>query len=194
MVKAIKAISEAFDVFTLLWNNLPVILEASWQTMIDWFGGVVDLAMSTGKSVFNILKEAFDFSKIATGDFSGLRNATRDAVIQLQEDLGSNLSLKATFEKNLMELLKPDGGSEDTALNASAANAINGATANAELTDVSSEVTGTKATNINLNIEKLIENLNFNTSSLSETTGKIKEEVTKVLIEALRDTTAIATN
>lgn len=189
----ISIFEDAFDAFNFIWDNLPAILEASWQTFLDFFGDLLDLTINTGKSIFNILKEAFDFSKISKGDLSGVKNELAKAIGQFKRDT-ETISLTTTFKDNLQKLLAP-GPVSGEAVNASdAATAINSATANAELTKVDDEVTGTKATNINLNIEKLIETLTFNTSNLAESSTKIKEEVTRVLIEALRDTTAIATN
>jgi hypothetical protein len=197
--RAFNNIANAVTFLIDHFKDMPIILGAALGAFKDFAGSLIDIMLNTGKSIFNILKESLDIGKIISGDTSGIKDATRNAVIQLQEDLGK-VDLKKNFQLRLTEGLrqkelakiagKTDGA---TALNASSAAALGG-TGSTELSKVSDEVTGTKSTNINLNIEKLIENLNFNTSSLSETTGKIKEEVTKVLIEALRDTTAIATN
>jgi hypothetical protein len=40
---------------------------------------------------------------------------------------------------------------------------------------------------MSLTIHKLIENLNFNTTNLQESTAKIREVVTQTVIDALRD-------
>jgi hypothetical protein len=186
---------DAYAEFTKVWDNLPLFLEASWMTFVDFFGNLFDLAMTVAKSIGEVFKESFNIEKLISGDISGIQNVVAKGLGQLKRD-SENLSLKATFQTNLQELLKKDAvlkTEEQTKALASSAGALSTA-GSAELTKVSDEVTGTKATNINLNIDKLIENLNFNTTSLEESSTKIKDEVTRVLIEALRDTTAIATN
>jgi len=44
----------------------------------------------------------------------------------------------------------------------------------------------------NINIEKLVEKLSFETTNLAETKSVIKDEITKVLLAAVNDSQVIA--
>jgi hypothetical protein len=198
LTKTIGVLTKAIGWIIEHFEEMPIILDAAFGAFKDFTGQLVTLMTNTGDSIFNILKESLNIGAIIKGDTSGIKSATQDAVLQLQKDLGA-VDLKKSFQLRLIKGLKQkemiDRIRAGIATGPSSSSAdASGGVGTTELSNVSEEVTGTKATNINLNIEKLIENLNFNTSNLSETTGKIKEEVTRVLIEALRDTTAIATN
>jgi len=61
-----------------------------------------------------------------------------------------------------------------------------------EIGTAAGNVSGTKATNITLNITKLIERLEINTTNLTESTTKIKDAVVKALLEGLNDAQVIA--
>ena len=49
---------------------------------------------------------------------------------------------------------------------------------------------GPKAQNLTINITKLVESLNINTTTLKESAGKIKEEIAKALLAAVNDVNA----
>lgn len=54
------------------------------------------------------------------------------------------------------------------------------------------EISGSKPQNLIINITKLVESLNVNTTNLKESAGRIKEEVSKALLEAVNDVNLIA--
>ena len=56
-----------------------------------------------------------------------------------------------------------------------------------------SDIKSSAPKNFTINIDKLIENLQFNTTNLSESTTKIRDEVVKVLFQAVNDVNTIAT-
>lgn len=54
------------------------------------------------------------------------------------------------------------------------------------------EISGTKPQSLVINITKLVESLNINTTNLKDSASKIKEEVSKALLEAVNDVNLIA--
>lgn len=56
-----------------------------------------------------------------------------------------------------------------------------------------SDIKSAAPKNFTINIDKLIENLQFNTTNLSESTSKIRDEVVKVIFQAVNDVNTIAT-
>jgi len=54
------------------------------------------------------------------------------------------------------------------------------------------KVEGTRMTNLNISIEKLIEKFEINTTNVSESVERIREEVSKALLEAVNDVNIIA--
>lgn len=54
------------------------------------------------------------------------------------------------------------------------------------------EISGTKPQSLIINITKLVESLNINTTNLKDSASKIKEEVSKALLEAVNDVNLIA--
>lgn len=54
------------------------------------------------------------------------------------------------------------------------------------------EISGTKPQSLVINITKLVESLNINTTNLKESADRIKEEVSKALLEAVNDVNLIA--
>jgi tape measure domain-containing protein len=71
----------------------------------------------------------------------------------------------------------------------------NGLTSGNKKTDslgTGTEVTGNRPQSLTLNITKLIETQNISTTNMSETSAKIKEEVSKALLEAVNDVNTVA--
>jgi hypothetical protein len=54
------------------------------------------------------------------------------------------------------------------------------------------EISGTKPQSLVINITKLVEQLSVNTTNLKDSAGRIKEEVSKALLEAVNDVNLIA--
>jgi hypothetical protein len=54
------------------------------------------------------------------------------------------------------------------------------------------EISGTKPQSIIINITKLVESLNINTTNLKDSANRIKEEVSKALLEAVNDVNMVA--
>jgi hypothetical protein len=54
------------------------------------------------------------------------------------------------------------------------------------------EISGTKPQSLVINITKLVESLNINTTNLKESAQRIREEVSKALLETVNDINLIA--
>ncbi len=66
------------------------------------------------------------------------------------------------------------------------------ADASTSLGATTSSATTKKATNINIDINKLVENLNFKTTNLQESTSQIEESVTMALLKVLNNANSLA--
>jgi hypothetical protein len=55
------------------------------------------------------------------------------------------------------------------------------------------DVTGQRPQSLTINITKLVESLNVNTTNLKEGAGAIKEAIAKVLLEAVNDVNLMQT-
>ncbi len=179
-------------------NNIPAILSAALGAFKDFGKAVLRLIVNIGKNIFRVLRASLDIPKIIKGDLSGIKKATRQAANQIQKDF-SNINFRKNFtdrlRKNLSQSLPTEiteQQEKNTSFNAATIPGAGGVTSS--LSNIDSEVTGTRSKNINLNITKLVETIEISTTNLGESKDKIKTIVTETLLESLRDTSAIATN
>ena len=110
-----------------------------------------------------------------------------------KEDFFKRLALMKGVESEIGS--KIDIGKKNSlAAAAEAANAKkSGGTASSQSKlGTSTEISGAKPQSIVINITKLVESLNLNTTNLVESAAKIKEEVTKALLETVNDVNTLA--
>lgn len=193
-----------------------------WQTMQDvWditsnlrdaigklWGALEKLgdAMRGGESGVNLLKESFSLlDTVMTPVVDTLTTATNSistlvgyiwkmydgikGILGLTEDTGGWTAGSGSFASLEKKYGKKganhyQGGGEDIE--------GDGTGGDRDLGTAMGDVAGTKTMNITLNITKLIERLEVNTTNLTESTTKIKEAVVRALLEGLNDAQVIA--
>jgi len=157
-------------------------------------GGGLDLQKQMALGLDNFVQ---DKSKDAKGIAIGLQTV-RELKQKNKNDLGLNLKSKEEFDRmnsllNLSqekltgawELQKQKGNV--SSLGASG-EALNGSgTSTSKSLGTGTEVTGQRPQSLTINITKLVESLNVQTTNLTEGTSKIKELVSKALLEAVND-------
>ena len=199
-------LSKAGEAFAFMWENLPEVMGATKDFMFTWLKEVALAFGRTFKNIGDVIIESFRVDKFVKGNTQDLTNSIGKLMQSEFKDIGSKS--REAFEKSLnrrmfeknkpkMEALlgKMKGFFGVDSVNAMGqAGATGGKVKDSKLTESTGKVTGQAPTTVNLNIGKLVENLSFNTQNISESTAKIKEEVTRVLTEALLDTSAIANN
>lgn len=88
--------------------------------------------------------------------------------------------LPSIFDKKVVDSVNPNTG-------------IDGLKSKASSTQGSgTEISGTKPQSLIINITKLVESLNISTTNMKESADRIKEEVSKALLEAVNDVNLIA--
>lgn len=97
----------------------------------------------------------------------------------------------ATVQGDISLAKKGEGSTLSEATN-SPLGEIGKASKSADTKSGGTEISGTKPQSINITINKLVESLNVNTTNLKDSADKIKEVVSKVLLEVVNDVNMVA--
>lgn len=182
------AIKSFFDNAVNRFREFPNII-------LDAFKGIPAAMWNSLKGVGNII------GAIVTGNFS--------AVPDLMKQLGGDLLKTNPLTAVAVELGKGSGkafgdaydkemkasaeGKAATSAKKDATKSTKAATNSASVGSGLSSITAAAPKVFNINIEKLVEKLEFTTNNLSESKQVIKDEITKVLLAAVNDSQIIAT-
>lgn len=104
-----------------------------------------------------------------------------------KEDYDKRLSIYDYFINNLAGGLDVLKSKENKTLSSEGKSLIGGADSTSKSLGTGTEVTGQRPQSLTINITKLVESLNVQTTNLTEGTNKIKEMVSKALLEAVND-------
>jgi len=200
---------QKFDTFRAIVNGSWAVLKQVGSNIMGMFSKIPDMVIKAFTQIPLAIKEVFSgvgdlFSAIFSGDFSkvpdilkniggnllktnpvtGLAGQVFDEVtkgtgdafgqaydetmVKAKKDKASAKSKKAG--ESIIPTIPTAGGGKDKGLGAGI-----------------SEVRSTAPKNFYINIGKLVEELNINTTNLTEGSAKIKEEVTKLLLTAVND-------
>lgn len=184
-----------------LWSAMKNLGLQIHRFIIDHFQGLVDAIMAAGKAMKNVVKgdfkqaakEAkgimegltrpkFDFGKVAEEFKKGYKKGFDE--VNKEKSIKIDIAGRAEFDKMLTRDLQKHGIVAKTPQTPKAN----------ELNSQTNKIQNQRPTTVNLNIQSLVENLSFNTQSFRESANVTKQEITKVLLEALRDTTVLIGN
>jgi tape measure domain-containing protein len=173
----------------------------AWKNS-ETFRGIIYGLWEAAKSVFNNIKE------LAVNVFGGLGDLMKgvftfdtDLITQGLEKLRGNFSrfgervsvdFAKGFAKGKAPIVKTE---EDGTVKTTTGSLTSGATPTTGTGDLKAGITDVKASapkTFNINIEKLVESLNVNTTNLKDSASRIKDEVQKALITAVTDSSIIS--
>jgi tape measure domain-containing protein len=142
---------------------------------------IVESRLSNEKKI-HLLTVAFaeNEGKRRTGQISNEKAIARNALIQG--------SLKQVKDKIGLGKMKENPTTKDIADGLTSGNKKS----KTDSLGSGTEVTGNRPQALTINITKLIETQHINTTNMSETSAKIKEEVSKALLEAVNDVNTVA--
>lgn len=166
----------------------------NWEGLKETFYGVVNVFRAIGHAIASV-SDAFD--KLTNKDFKGAKASMQEAL---------SLDIGKAYDEGKQKYVTDRVSAAKSALNLSEARA----NADKVLGGITSGVSGgvkplvggqslsagksqsVQPKNTYININSLINTLNLTASNLKESTGKIKEEVEKVLLSAVNDANVIA--
>lgn len=193
------AISALIAVGVYFWNTsakFRAVLKGTWAAFKACFSGIGELAKQTFGAIGDLIKAAFNLD--ASG-ISAALNKLKAGYADYGKQVGQ--AFNKAYDAEMAESAKKqaaDKGKKQTA-NGTAATApmvevpttdpTGGGLANAGLGSGSGGDSGTgKIRNVTINIEKLVERIELHTSTLTESTERIREQVAEALMGALNDT------
>ena len=91
-----------------------------------------------------------------------------------------------------LALMKPEVSPLEAAAGGTGIDALATKATNTTTQGTGTEISGNKPSNMYINITKLVETLNVNTTNLKESASKIREEVSKALLETVNDVNILA--
>ena len=172
------------------------MLKGTWAAFKACFSGIGELAKQTFGAIGDLIKAAFNLD--ASG-ISAALNKLKAGYADYGKQVGQ--AFNRAYDAEMAESAKKqaaDKGKKQTA-NGTAATVpavevpttdpTGGGLANAGLGSGSGGDSGTgKIRNVTINIEKLVERIELHTSTLTESTERIREQVAEALMGALNDT------
>lgn len=193
------AISALIAVGVYFWNTsakFRAVLKGTWAAFKACFSGIGELAKQTFGAIGDLIKAAFNLD--ASG-ISAALNKLKAGYADYGKQVGQ--AFNKAYDAEMAESAKKqaaDKGKKQTA-NGTAATAptvevpttdpTGGGLANAGLGSGSGGDSGAgKIRNVTINIEKLVERIELHTSTLTESTERIREQVAEALMGALNDT------
>lgn len=193
------AISALIAVGVYFWNTsakFRAVLKGTWAAFKACFSGIGELAKQTFGAIGDLIKAAFNLD--ASG-ISAALNKLKAGYADYGKQVGQ--AFNRAYDAEMAESAKKQAaekGKKQTA-NGTAATAptvevpttdpTGGGLANAGLGSGSGGDSGTgKIRNVTINIEKLVERIELHTSTLTESTERIREQVAETLMGALNDT------
>jgi len=189
--------SDTLNTAFLVFQNIPGIIDIVVDQItkgvlrivdvIDSFAGILQglFTFDPAKIAENV-KGVFEAVEGAVKDFGGIGGQT----VELLQGKVAEQALSGTESDQLgIGSLISGGGPQGSG------GAGGGAAGLAGAGNLGADVAGakgTKLTNINITINKLVETLTISTTNLSESTARIKDEVSKALLTAVNDVNIIA--
>jgi len=178
-----EVMTQAFIIFQRLPDIINIVLDQvteGLKTMIDLFGAVGDIIAG----VFT-----FDPAQIKKGisaGFETIQRAIKD-VTDIGGKVSQTLQVEAAKESDQLGveslLTGQAGGGAGAAGSASVAGLSTAGNLGADV----SGAKGSKLTNINITINKLVEELNVKTTNLTEGAGEIRDIISRELLRAVND-------
>lgn len=193
------AISALIAVGVYFWNTsakFRAVLKGTWAAFKVCFSGIGELAKQTFGAIGDLIKAAFNLD--ASG-ISAALNKLKAGYADYGKQVGQ--AFNKAYDAEMAESAKKQAaekGKKQTG-NGTAATAptvevpttdpTGGGLANAGLGSGSGGDSGAgKIRNVTINIEKLVERIELHTSTLTESTERIREQVAEALMGALNDT------
>ncbi len=193
------AISALIAVGVYFWNTsakFRAVLKGTWAAFKACFSGIGELAKQTFGAIGDLIKAAFKLD--ATG-ISAALNKLKSGYTDYGKQVGQAFNM--AYDAEMAESAKKQAankGKKQTA-NGTAATVpavevpitdpTGGGLANAAVGSGSGGDSGAgKIRNVTINIEKLVERIELHTSTLTESTERIREQVAEALMGALNDT------
>jgi len=159
-----------------LWNSFSGFRETIYS-FIEQIKTLGQALVLTFKGVWNVI----------TGNRKeGIKQLTEAAGLQLKSAAVGMKKGKDSFNKDKNELSGGDLSSLGGSIGGAGALGT-GSGGGSKSLGTGTEVTGQRPQSLTINITKLVESLNVQTTNLTEGTAKIKEMVSKALLEAVND-------
>lgn len=193
------AISALIAVGVYFWNTsakFRAVLKGTWAAFKACFSGIGELAKQTFGAIGDLIKAAFNLD--ASG-ISAALNKLKAGYADYGKQVGQ--AFNRAYDAEMAESAKKqaaekgkkqtDNGTAATAptVEVPTTDPTGGGLANAGLGSGSGGDSGTgKIRNVTINIEKLVERIELHTSTLTESTERIREQVAEALMGALNDT------
>lgn len=193
------AISALIAVGVYFWNTsakFRAVLKGTWVAFKACFSGIGELAKQTFGAIGDLIKAAFNLD--ASG-ISAALNKLKAGYADYGKQVGQafNKAYDAEMAESAKKQAAEKGKKQTTNGTAATVPAVEvpttdptgGGLANAGLGSGSGGDSGTgKIRNVTINIEKLVERIELHTSTLTESTERIREQVAEALMGALNDT------
>lgn len=193
------AISALIAVGVYFWNTsakFRAVLKGTWAAFKACFSGIGELAKQTFGAIGDLIKAAFNLD--ASG-ISAALNKLKAGYADYGKQVGQafNKAYDAEMAESAKKQAAEKGKKQTTNGTAATVPAVEvpttdptgGGLANAGLGSGSGGDSGAgKIRNVTINIEKLVERIELHTSTLTESTERIREQVAEALMGALNDT------
>jgi tape measure domain-containing protein len=166
------------DAFMYLWDTFEGF-RAFFYGMWDGIKVIFDQIGLKIKGLWHQLQG------LLTGDTQLIKIGVKES---LMADVMGALAFKSGQQKGIAAFRGENGGDASTIsdMAGGGAGSLEGTNKKGSLGS-GSEVSGSRPQNLNINIEKLVETLEIKANSVSESYGKIKEQVAQALLESVND-------
>lgn len=196
------AITALIAIGVYFWNTsakFRAVLKGTWAAFKACFTGIGELAKQTFGAIGDLIKAAFSL------DYDGIKSALsklKNGFSDYGKQVGQ--AFNEAYDAEMSEAAKKEAANSKQKGKGGAANTTAAAVPDVAVPTVdptggslarasgissgSGSDTGGKIKNITINIEKLVEQFTVSTSTLGESTDRVKEVVLEALMGALNDT------
>lgn len=190
------------NVLSGLWESAKTVFTNLKNGFTDLPKIIISALKGIPKAIAGIFKDVGSlFSAILSGDFSGVVSSLKSlgmnilksnpisaVALGIGERLGEGVgeSFKSGVSKQIAKdakkgLATAEGGTDALSTTGAAA------TTQSKASSVSSGITGSSPKNVTLNIDRLVETINFNSQKLEKSTAEMTDMVKRALLTALND-------
>lgn len=171
-----KYIGRAGDKFNMMFGGKA--MSGGYEEMRQYAGAMKQNLGDTSKDKLSAATNNEKISNI-------IRNIFADATMSYVEK-NRRVSILQEIRKQNLESMGLFGMKENKSLSGESAG-MDGGKSTSKSLGTGTEVTGQRPQSLTINITKLVESLNVQTTNLTEGTAKVKELVSKALLEAVND-------
>lgn len=191
------------NVLSGLWESAKTVFQNLKNGFTELPNIIISALKGIPRAIAGIFKDVGSlFSAIMSGDFSGVVSSLKSlgmnilksnpmsaVALGIGEKLGEGVG--DSFKKGVSKQIAKDAAKglegDKTTESQTFAQATTGAAATSKASNVSSGITGSSPKNVTLNIDRLVETINFNSQKLEKSTSEMTDMVKRALLTALND-------